>query len=180
MMEAEDVYPLFPLRQKGKPFEALKFVNEAGKYEPGVLAAKEKAKLPPDAIAIVQQLVLWFPKDIRLMWLLGELYAVEGNLVDAKRVMDYCLEGGQFSNRKLLVEHREAVTTAVEAKQKAAAEAQAAAAAADAAAAATAEKEFPISWQSLTAYLAIVAALVAIAGYRAFRRGFGCGPSRCR
>jgi hypothetical protein len=84
-------------------------VNEAGVYEPGVLAAKEKAKLPPDAIATVQQLVLWFPNDNRLYWLLAELYAANGEFKAAQDIMNECVSSGRYSNRKALMQHREAI-----------------------------------------------------------------------
>jgi hypothetical protein len=94
----------------------VRFVNDAGQYEPGVLAAAEKAKLPggdfPEAIATVQQLVLWFPADVRLYWLLGELYAARGDAKAALKVMDECVDSGRYSNRKVLMEHREAVKKA--------------------------------------------------------------------
>ena len=92
------------------------FVNDAGQYEPGVLAAAEKAKLPggdfTEALATVQQLVLWFPFDVRLYWLLGELYAAKGELKAAQDIMDECANSGRYSNRKVLMQHREAVTKA--------------------------------------------------------------------
>ena len=74
----EDVYPLFPAPERGKPQDSIRFVNDGGEYQPGVLAATERAKLPPDAIAVVQQLMLWFPSDTRIFWLLAELYAADG------------------------------------------------------------------------------------------------------
>ena len=85
------------------------FVNEAGVYEPGVLAAAEKAKLPPDALATVQQLVLWFPLDIRLYWLLAEVYAAKGEFKAAQDIMNECVNSNKYSNRKVLMQHREAV-----------------------------------------------------------------------
>jgi tetratricopeptide (TPR) repeat protein len=57
----------------------VRFVGEAGQYEPGKLAAAEQAKLPRDALLIVQQLLLWLPNDNRLYWLLGELYNAQGD-----------------------------------------------------------------------------------------------------
>jgi len=96
------------------------FVNAAGEYEPGVLAPAEAAKLPPDALAVVQQLVLWFPNDIRLYWLLGELYAVKGDFKAAQDIMDECVNSGRFSNRKVLIKHREAIARAAKAKGPAA------------------------------------------------------------
>lgn len=96
----------------------VKWVNDAGQYEPGKLAAAEKAKLPggdfPEAIATVQQLVLWFPNDVRLYWLLGELYAAKGDFAAAKRIMDECVNTGHYSNRRALMQHREAVAKAAE------------------------------------------------------------------
>lgn len=88
------------------------FVNAAGAYEPGALADSEKAKLPPDALATAQQLVLWFPYDWRLYWLLAELYAVKGEFKAAQKIMDECVYSGKYSNRKVLMQHREAVTKA--------------------------------------------------------------------
>jgi hypothetical protein len=52
----------------------VKFLNEKGEFEPGFMAKVEKAKLPADALEIVQQLLIWMPNDDRLMWLLGEVY----------------------------------------------------------------------------------------------------------
>lgn len=100
--DREEVFPLFDVR----------FVNDAGRYEPGNLAAAEKAKLPPDAVAVVQQLLLWAPWDAGLYWLLGELYAAEGRMREAKIVFDACAEGRQYSNRPTFMAHRTAVRDA--------------------------------------------------------------------
>lgn len=83
------------------------------------LAPAEQAKLPPDALATVQQLVLWFPHDTRLYWLLAEVYAAKGGFAEAQRIMNECVESLGYSNRKVLMQHREAVTKA--AKEKGAA-----------------------------------------------------------
>ena len=106
--EAEDVLPIFPAR----------FVNEAGVYEPGKLAAAGKAKLPPDAIAIVQQMLLWSPDDTRMLWLLGELYAVKGEVLPADDVFDQCTWGRGFTNRKKLMDHRHVVRVAADKARK--------------------------------------------------------------
>jgi hypothetical protein len=63
----------------GDPKKPLRFVNEQGIFEPGKLAVAERRKLPPDAREIVQQLLLWLPEDLRLYWLLGELYNADDN-----------------------------------------------------------------------------------------------------
>ncbi|MBP3959128.1 hypothetical protein J8F10_28115 [Gemmata sp. G18] len=82
----------------------------------GALVPGERAKLPPDALATVQQLVLWFPHDPRLYWLLGELYAAKGEFAAARKIMDECVGTFTYSNRKVLMQHREAVTKAADAK----------------------------------------------------------------
>ncbi len=92
------------------------FVNAAGVYEPGVLAPAEQAKLPSDSLAIVQQLVLWFPTDPRLYWLLAEVYAAKSEFSAARKIMDECVSTFTYSNRKILMQHREAVTRAADAK----------------------------------------------------------------
>jgi len=61
----------------------LQFVGPSGHYEAGKLAPAEKAKLPTNAIEIVEQLLLWMPHDNRLYWLLGELFNAEGDVASA-------------------------------------------------------------------------------------------------
>ena len=68
----------------------LRFVGPDGVYVAGDIDDKERKKLPPDAIAIVQQLVLWHPFDARLYWLLGELYNAEGDVETAFKILDEC------------------------------------------------------------------------------------------
>jgi tetratricopeptide (TPR) repeat protein len=71
--------------------EKVRFVSENGRYEAGKLAAVEKAKLPAQALAVVQQLVLWLPDDTRLYWLLGELYNANGDVEAAAKILDECI-----------------------------------------------------------------------------------------
>ena len=113
--EAEDILPLFPATGEGEP---VKFVNDAGEYQPGTLASAERAKLPPDAVAVVQQMMLWFPDDVRLYWLLAELYAAEDDLESAASIFDECVGGLAHSNRKLLMEHRRAVRAVLDERAK--------------------------------------------------------------
>jgi predicted Zn-dependent protease len=101
--ETEGVFPLFPVN----------WVNDAGVYEPGRLADAERAKLPADAVPVVQQLLLWAPGDTGLYWLLAELYAATGRLRQAEVIIRQCVEGRQFSNRAVLMAHRKAVMAAV-------------------------------------------------------------------
>ncbi|MBA4188668.1 MAG: hypothetical protein C0467_11775 [Planctomycetaceae bacterium] len=113
--EIEDVLPLFPLAGATGLTAPVRFVNDAGVYQPGTIAASEKAKLPLDAIAVVQQLLLWFPGETRLYWLLAELYAADGDVKSAVAILDECTWGRQYGNRKVLVAHRQALRTAADA-----------------------------------------------------------------
>jgi tetratricopeptide (TPR) repeat protein len=95
------------------PPHPVRFVGDSGKFEPGALAAAEKAKLPKDAIEIVQQLLIWLPGDDRLYWLLGELYNAQGgakNIRAARMIFD---ELAGFDGRGVraheLLEHRQAL-----------------------------------------------------------------------
>src|SRR5947209_2972405 len=89
VMVSEPVDPLFPAPRKGEApasRQPVEYVGESGHYEAGTIAAAQRAKLPPDALAIVQQVVLWAPEDSRLYWQLGELYNAQGDLEAAAEV----------------------------------------------------------------------------------------------
>jgi hypothetical protein len=113
------------LRTTGRPTPAtdvdalfgVRFVGPSGGFEAGRIADAEKTKLPPDAIAIVQQLLLWFPEDTRLLWLLAELYNADGNLEAAFKLLDMCIWQRHYESRKLH-EHRRVVQEAYEAQLK--------------------------------------------------------------
>lgn len=83
--------PIFP-GPAAKGLAPVRYVGESREYEPGALAAAEKAKLPPDAIAIVQQMILWDPDDSRLWWQLAELYNAFGDLESASQVFAMLLD----------------------------------------------------------------------------------------
>ncbi len=152
--EAELPTPLFPVR----------FVNDAGAYEPGALAAAERAKLPPDAVAVVQQLLLLFPGDTRLYWLLAELYAADGRLDEAVTILDECAWSRQYGNRVAFMEHRAAIRAAIDARPK------------------PVEPEPPISLRTIFVYFGVVVVIGVVAVVRALRKGGprpGCGPFGC-
>jgi hypothetical protein len=86
----------------------MRFVGESGQYEAGVLAARERSKLPADAIAIVQQLLLWLPEDTRLYWLLGELYNAAGDTDAARRILEDCVDNRRFEGHELRA-HRQII-----------------------------------------------------------------------
>jgi hypothetical protein len=92
------------------------FVGDSGQYEAGKLAAEEKKKLPEDAIAVVQQLLLWLPEDTRLYWLLGELYNADGNISAAATIFTECVDARRFQP-ELLRKHRRVVLDAAAAQK---------------------------------------------------------------
>jgi tetratricopeptide (TPR) repeat protein len=100
-----NVDELFPAR----------FVAPGVAYEAGKIADAEKAKLPADAIAVVQQLLLWMPEDTRLYWLLGELYNARGDLEAADVIFDACVGSRGFGSPALR-EHRRLVKEALAAQ----------------------------------------------------------------
>ena len=71
-----DVPPLFRL-DDGTP---LTF------HEP--LSAAERQALPIDAVAIVQQMVLWAPLDANLLWLLGAVHLANGQFAEAFDILE--------------------------------------------------------------------------------------------
>jgi tetratricopeptide (TPR) repeat protein len=104
---AADVDALFPVR----------FVGPDGTFQPGTIADTERAKLPPDAAAVVQQLLLWFPEDTRLLWLLGELYNAHGDLASADAVFEECVWSRRYDSPTLR-DHRRQVKEALAAQPK--------------------------------------------------------------
>ncbi len=95
----------------------VRFVAESGRFEPGKLAAEQRKKLPADAVALVQQLALWLPGDIRLLWLLAELANAHGDVATAAAIMDGCVT--EFGLRHPdLIAHRREVRAAADALAK--------------------------------------------------------------
>ena len=111
----EEIDVLFPsVAPPKKADEPLRFVSDDGTYAAGKLAAAERKKLPPDAIAIVQQILLWHPKDPRLFWLLGELYNADGDVETAANILDAVTFTMGYSN-PVVIEHRRVLKQAAEA-----------------------------------------------------------------
>ena len=83
------------------------FVGESGKPEAGKLAGAERKKLPDNAAAVVQQLMLWLPADARLLWLFGEVCNAYGDVRSAAAALDGCvtefaLAAPELRKRRLL------------------------------------------------------------------------------
>lgn len=93
--------------------EMVQFVGPDGTYQPGPLPESQVGKLPPDAVAIVQQLVLWAPFDARLYWLLGEVYNAQGDVETAFKILDDCVYSRGYASQQLR-EHRRVLYEEVE------------------------------------------------------------------
>jgi hypothetical protein len=90
----------------------VQFVGDSGKFEAGKLAADQRTKLPGDAVALVQQLLIWLPDDTRLYWLLGEVYNAQGDVTTAATIFaEECVSKRHF-DAPLLREHRRIVQEA--------------------------------------------------------------------
>lgn len=111
LREARDKTPLSDLTPDD--LFGVTFIGNSGGYEAGTIADNFKAKLPGDAIAIVQQLLLWFPHDARLVWLLGELYNATGQMNEALTLFDECMFVRSFQTARLR-EHRRIVQERLE------------------------------------------------------------------
>jgi len=179
--ETEDVFPLFPVPTRANPEpRPVRFVNEAGNYQPGTLAAAERAKLPSDAIPIVQQLLLWFPGENRLYWLLAELYAAQGDFAASFGAFHSIAWGRAYGNRKVFMDHRQAVETALNAQPRKSADEPllAQAPAPVTAPPAGGGEKPPISMRTIWIYFGVVSVIGLIAFIRMMsRRVRGhCGP----
>ena len=179
--ENEDVFPLFPVPDRANPNpQPVRFVNDAGVYQPGALAAAERAKLPPDAIPIVQQLLLWFPTENRLYWLLAELYAAEGDFAASFGSFHSIAWGRAYGNRKVFMDHRQAVEAALNAQpRKASADEPLLSTTPEPAAPIEPAEKPPISMRTIWIYFGVVGVIALFAFIRAMsRRARGhCGPA---
>jgi hypothetical protein len=104
---------LDPLFRDKTTRESVRYIGESGQFEPGAIAAAEKVKLPPDAVAIVQQLVLWYPSDERLLWQLAELYNANGEIRAADQLFDQVIRDLHIESQEAR-DHRTIVKERVE------------------------------------------------------------------
>ncbi len=85
------------------------------KHRLGRLTAGDRENLPKNAVALIQQLALWFPTDGRLLWQLGELAAVYGDLGTATIILEACV--GEFGLADQQLRHsRQALLAAFQAR----------------------------------------------------------------
>lgn len=91
----------------------VRYVNDAGQFEPGVMAESERKKLPKDAAAIVQELALWLPADGLLLWQLAELANAYGDVRMAAAMLDGCVTEYAMSAAELR-QHRQLTRSAAD------------------------------------------------------------------
>lgn len=60
--------------------------------DPDVLPLFKMDALPADAVTIVQQMVLWSPRDNNLLWLLGAVHLAKGQIEPAFDILEQCRE----------------------------------------------------------------------------------------
>src|SRR5262249_33451320 len=96
-------------------FGRVRFVGPGGEYQPGVIALDQLDELPVESVPVVTQLVLWFPFDNRLYWLLAELLNAHPEPDKALTLMKDLSFGRRFNtpeflaHRRVLLEHEEAI-----------------------------------------------------------------------
>jgi hypothetical protein len=83
------------------------------RYEPGKMDDAERKKLPAKALAILQQLALWFPSDGPVLWQLAELANAEGDVRPAANLMEGCITQFGMNNPELR-RHRDILKEAAE------------------------------------------------------------------
>lgn len=86
----------------------VRYAGADGFYDPGRLSAEQRQRLPEDALAIVQQLVLWLPDDAALVWQLAELAVVYGDYNTAGQLFDWLVTVARVSSSEVRT-HRLAV-----------------------------------------------------------------------
>lgn len=87
-------------------FPRVRFVGPSGQYEAGALSQANQDLLPDNAFALVFQLLTWFPTDMRLYWLFGEMLNAAGSVDQASMVFVELVEAGMARSFKDLAKHR--------------------------------------------------------------------------
>jgi hypothetical protein len=69
-------------------FPGVRYETRSGDFQAGAIRPEYAAALPPDALTLVLQLVIWLPFDNELYWQVGELLNAYGNYLQAYTVID--------------------------------------------------------------------------------------------
>jgi hypothetical protein len=95
----------------------VRFVGDGGQYEAGKLAATQK--LPRNALAVVQQLLVWLPQELGVYWLFAEVLNATGLVEEAAFVLNDLSGPGRDVTAPELREHRRVLEEAVAAQLQA-------------------------------------------------------------
>ncbi|MCS7159017.1 MAG: tetratricopeptide repeat protein [Gemmatales bacterium] len=86
----------------------VRYENPDGTYPPLQAAPQLRHQLPEDALAIVQQLLLWLPDDAALVWQLAELAVLYGEVNVAQQLFDLLVTAWGVASPKVRA-HRQAL-----------------------------------------------------------------------
>ncbi|HEV2949362.1 MAG TPA: hypothetical protein VGX70_18450 [Gemmataceae bacterium] len=100
-----------------KDGQPVRYVADSGRFEAGKIAGAERDKLPADALAILQQLLIWLPDDARLYWQMGELLNAMGDVSSAATVFDDCVWRRRLDDPEVR-QHRQIVAEAAQVKSQ--------------------------------------------------------------
>src|SRR5262249_22939295 len=96
-------------------FPRVKELTSPGRFQAGQMDPEIARELPPDALPLVQQLLLWMPNDSRLLWLYAELLNGRGDqdsMTVAEQILTRLVYNGFSSD--VMKEHRTALRQALE------------------------------------------------------------------
>jgi tetratricopeptide (TPR) repeat protein len=99
-------------------FADVSFAGPKGEYTPGEIAVGYRAQLPPDAVFIVMQMVVWMPLDNQVYWLLGEVFNSQGDIADAWAVFNELVTARNMTGVPELLKHYAALRTAEAVRKK--------------------------------------------------------------
>jgi hypothetical protein len=99
-------------------FPEVRFVGPKGEYTPGEIPAEYSCRLPPDALLIVMQMVLWMPFDNNVYWLLGEVFNAQGDIADAAALFKELISARNATGIPELKEHYTALQAAEALRKK--------------------------------------------------------------
>ena len=107
--ENEEVFPLFPVPDRANPHpQPVRFVNDAGVYQPGGSPPSSRQapiRRHPDRPA-TSPLV---PHREPVVLAAGQLYAAEGDFAASWKSFQSISWGRAYGNRKVFMDHRQAV-----------------------------------------------------------------------
>src|SRR5262249_46480341 len=105
----------FQWEQVDNLFDKVRYAGPGGEFEPGTMARASRDELPPDAFAVLAQLLLWSPGDDRLYWQYAEFLNAFGDMKDANLILTELVDSRAGSNKKELMAHRTALKRFVDA-----------------------------------------------------------------